>query len=289
MHLYKLAIGVNASGLKHPAYGAAVAGLGIGRAAENQSTAATGNDQGVGREGMDLHAHKVLGHAAAATVLVVDHRAQEIPEFELGHLAGDLPATHLLVQGVKQLLAGGGAGKGRAPIKRTAETSLIAKTLGRAVEGHAQPVHQIDDPRRPIGQFLDRRLVLQEIAAVDGVVEMFPLVIAQLAGKIVDTVNTALAQALWERLTGNRLIRLTLQSSSANFIAAASPANPPPTIITRGDDMILNSGEWIVESSEPLTPNLFPPLPFAVHHGELLIPVENLSSYIRLQFPEVTT
>ena len=49
--------------------------------------------------------------------------------------------------------------------------------------------------RRPISQFLDRRLVLQEIAAVHRVVEVFPLVVAQLPGKIVDAVDAALAHS----------------------------------------------------------------------------------------------
>src|SRR5690606_37179291 len=41
------------------------------------------------------------------------------------------------------------------------------------------------------------------------------------------------AHTLCERLTGVRLIRSTCTPSSASFIAAANPASPPPTIITR--------------------------------------------------------
>ena len=41
------------------------------------------------------------------------------------------------------------------------------------------------------------------------------------------------AQTLCERLTGVRLIRSTSMPSSASFMAAAKPASPPPTIITR--------------------------------------------------------
>src|ERR1044071_5570374 len=40
------------------------------------------------------------------------------------------------------------------------------------------------------------------------------------------------AQTLCERFTGTRLIRSTSMPSSANFIEAASPAKPPPTIRT---------------------------------------------------------
>ena len=75
--------------------------------------------------------------------------------------------------------------------------------------------------------------MLQEVAAVDGVVEVQPLVVALLAREVVDAVDAALAQTLCERLTGVRLIRSTSMPSSASFIAAASPASPPPTTNTR--------------------------------------------------------
>ena len=108
------------------------------------------------------------------------------------HLAGHFPAADLLVEGVEQLLAGGGPGEGRAVVERAAEAALVAKAFGRAVEGHAQAVHQVDDPRGPVGHFLDRRLVLQEVAAVDRVVEVLPLVVAELPGEVVDAVDAAL-------------------------------------------------------------------------------------------------
>ena len=117
---------------------------------------------------------------------------KKVPVLELRHLAGDFPAADLLVERVEQLLAGGRSGEGRAAVERAAEPPLVAKALGRAIEGHAQPVHQVDDPRRPVGQFLDRRLVLEEIAAVDGVVEMLPLVVAELPREVVDAVDAAL-------------------------------------------------------------------------------------------------
>ena len=80
---------------------------------------------------------------------------------------------------------------------------------------------------------LHRRLVLQKVAAVDRVIEMQPLVVALLAGEVVDAVDAALAQTLCERLTGVRLSKSTSMPNSANFMAAARPASPPPTITTR--------------------------------------------------------
>ncbi len=64
-----------------------------------------------------------------------------------------LPAADLLVQGIEELLAGGGAGEGRAGIERAAEAALVAETFRRAVEGYAQAVHEVDDPRAPLGTF----------------------------------------------------------------------------------------------------------------------------------------
>ena len=46
--------------------------------------------------------------------------------------------------------------------------------------------------RPPLGHFLDRRLMLQKVAAVDGVVEVQPLVVALLAREVVDAVDAAL-------------------------------------------------------------------------------------------------
>ena len=164
--------------------------------------AAAGDDQGVGRQGVNLHRHQVLGDAAAAAAVVVEHRAEEVPELVLGHLAGHVPAADLLVQGIEQLLAGGGPGEGRAAEERAAEAALVAESFGRAIERHAQPVHQVDDPRGPIGHFLDRRLVLQEIAAVDGVLEMLPLAVAELPGEVVDAVDAALGAAAMRARSG---------------------------------------------------------------------------------------
>ena len=89
-------------------------------------------------KGANLHRHQILADAAAADAVVVENRAEEIPELVLLHLAGDFPAADLVVQGVEQLLAGGGAGEGGALEERAAEAALVAKSLGRAIEGNAQ-------------------------------------------------------------------------------------------------------------------------------------------------------
>jgi hypothetical protein len=98
----------------------------------------------------------------------------------------------LLVERVKELLSGGCSGERGAAVERAAETTLIAKAFVRAVEGYAQAVHEIDDLWRPIGKFFHRRLVLEEVAAIDGVVEMLPLVVAELLREVVHAVDAAL-------------------------------------------------------------------------------------------------
>src|SRR5690606_10318175 len=66
------------------------------------------------------------------------------------------------------------------------------EALGRSVKRHAEAVHEIDDLGPPHAHFVHRGLVLEEIAAVDGVVEVEPLVVARLPRLVIDAVNAAL-------------------------------------------------------------------------------------------------
>src|SRR5690606_8557064 len=97
------------------------------------------------------------------------------------------------VEGVEQLLAGGGAGKRRSLVQRSAETATIDEAFGRAVKGYAEPIHQVDNFRRPVGHFLHGRLMLEEVAAIDGIIEMLPLAVAQLPRLVVDAVDATLS------------------------------------------------------------------------------------------------
>src|SRR4051794_9588157 len=60
------------------------------------------------------------------------------------------------------------------------------------------------------------------------------------------------AQTEWERLTGTREKRSTGMWSSASFMAAARPARPPPTTMTRFWDMVnsLQQGKTRREAGE---------------------------------------
>ncbi len=192
MHLDELGVAVLRAGLERAAGGAAGADHRHGRAAVDQSAAARGDDHRVGREGADFHGHQVLAHDAAARARVVEHGAEVVPGFMDFHFAGHAPAADLVVERVEQLLAGGGAGEGRALEQRAAEAALVAKALGRAIERDAETIHQVDDPGGPFGHFLDRRLMLQEVAAVGRVVEVQPLAVALLQRELVDAVDAAL-------------------------------------------------------------------------------------------------
>ena len=108
------------------------------------------------------------------TPVRVEHRGEKFPELVLRDLAFGLVAAHLLVERVEKLLAGGGAGEGGAVVERAAEAAEVEQPFGRAVEGHAHAVEQVDDAGRGFAHGLDRRLVGEEVAAVDGVVEVLP-------------------------------------------------------------------------------------------------------------------
>ncbi len=90
----------------------------------------------------------------------------------LFYFALGLVAANLLVERVEKLLTGGGSGKGGAVIERASEAAEVEKAFGSAVEGNAHAVEEIDDAGSSLAHGLDGRLVGEEIATVDGVVEM---------------------------------------------------------------------------------------------------------------------
>ncbi len=83
-------------------------------------------------------------------------------------------APHLFVERVQKLLARGGAGEGGAVEERASEAAEVEQSFGSAIERHAHAVEQIDDAGSGFAHGLDRRLVGQEVAAINGVVEMLP-------------------------------------------------------------------------------------------------------------------
>ena len=172
MDLDEFAVGVVRALLEDGGLRRAGADDGVGALAEDGADAAGGEDDGVGREGAQLHGAQVERGDAAADALGVEDGGEEFPAFVLLDLAFGFVAAHLLVERVEKLLAGGGAGKGGAVVERAAEAAEVEQALGSAIEGHAHAVEQIDDAGRGFAHGLDGRLVGEEVAAVDGVVEV---------------------------------------------------------------------------------------------------------------------
>ena len=83
-------------------------------------------------------------------------------------------APHLLVEGVDELLARGRARERGAVMERAAEAPEVEEPLIRAVEGHPHAVEEEDDAGPRLAHLQDRRLVGEEVAAVDRVVEVPP-------------------------------------------------------------------------------------------------------------------
>src|SRR5690606_34002919 len=108
------------------------------------------------------------------------------------HLAGDVPAADLFVEGIQQLLPGGRPGEGSSLVKGAPKAALVAKALGGAIEGNPQPVHQVDDSRGPVGHFLYGGLMLQKVAAVNGVEQVLRLAVSLLPRSVVDAVDSPL-------------------------------------------------------------------------------------------------
>src|SRR4029078_12459587 len=107
----------------------------------------------------NLHGDEVLTNCAAADAVIVEHRAQKIPEFALAVFTSAIPAAPLLVERVQELLTGRRAGEGGPLKQRAAEATTIEVAFGSAIEGDAEAGHEVDDFRPPIGHFLHRRLM----------------------------------------------------------------------------------------------------------------------------------
>ena len=129
-------------------------------------------DDGVGRKGAQLHGAQIERGDAARHALRIEDGGKKLPALVLLDLAFGLETPHLLVERVEQLLACRGSGKCGAVIEGSAKAAEIEQTFRRAIEGHAHAVEQIDDGRRCFAHGLDRRLVGEEVAAVDGVVKV---------------------------------------------------------------------------------------------------------------------
>src|SRR5579863_807895 len=172
VNLDEFAIGVVDALLEEGGLRGAGADHGICRAAEDGADAAGAEDDCVGGENFDFHGAEVHGGDAAADAGVIEDGGEECETFELFYFAFGFVAADLFVEGVEELLAGGGAGKGGAVIERAAETAIVEEAFGGAIEHDTHAIEEIDDGGGFVAHAFDERLIGEEIAAVDGVVEM---------------------------------------------------------------------------------------------------------------------
>ena len=191
MHLNELAVGVVAPLLVERRLRRSRAHHGICRFAKDRAVAAGGNNDGVGRKRPHCHRTQVHGADAVAHVVVVEHCGKKFPVLVLLHLALGFVAADLLVERVQQLLSRGRPGKGRAVIQRPAESPEVEQTLGRAVEGNAHAIEEVDNAGRGVAHVFYRRLIGEEVAAVNRVVKVLPGRVA-FAFQILRSVNSAL-------------------------------------------------------------------------------------------------
>ena len=192
MNLDKLAIGVKRPGGVAAARSAARADHRHRRATKDKTAATRGDNHGVGWKRPELHRDEILADRTAAPARVIDHGLQKIPELPLLHLASNFPPPHLLIQGIEKLLTGRRTSKGSPLVERATKSPLVAEALRCAVERHSEPIHQVNNARTPFRHFLDGRLMLEEVTAVDGVIKVLPLVVALLPCLRVDTVDATL-------------------------------------------------------------------------------------------------
>ena len=172
MDLDELSIRVQRALHVRPARGGPGVDDGIRAPAKDNARSARGEHHRGRGNGADLHGAQVHRHGAHTAPLAIAHHAQPLPILVLGDLALGFVAADLLVQRVEQLLSGGRPREGGAVVHRSAEPSKVQQTLGGAVEGDAHPVQQIDDARGRVAHGLDRRLLGQEVAALERVLHV---------------------------------------------------------------------------------------------------------------------
>src|ERR1700756_1952845 len=202
MYLNELAIRVIAALLIQGRLRGAGADDRIRRLAEDRANASGRDDDRVGREGAHFHRTQIHRADAAADFLPVKHRREKLPVLVLFHFAFGLIPPNLLIERIKKLLPGSRPGERRSVVESPAKAAEVEQSFRRAIEGYAHTIEQIDDPGRRLAHVLDRRLIAEKVAAIDGVVKVLPGRIA-LALQILRRVDAALRANRMRTLDGN--------------------------------------------------------------------------------------
>src|SRR5271169_1963248 len=174
MNLDKLAVGVETSLLVQRRLRRTRTDYRVRGLAKNRPVAAGRDDDRIRGKSAYFHGTQIHGANAAADLLGIEHGREEFPVFVFLDLAFGLVAAHLLIEGVQELLPCGGAGERGAVVERPTKPAKIQQAFRGAIERHAHAVEQVNNAGRSLAHRLHRRLVGQEVSAVNGVVEMLP-------------------------------------------------------------------------------------------------------------------
>src|SRR5271157_4720023 len=184
------------------------------------------------REGVYRHAAQIHGADTATDTLVVDDAGEELPRFVLRDFAFGFVAAHLLVERVEQLLASSGPRKGSAVVERAAEAPEVEQSLWSAVEGNTHAVEQVNDAGRHVAHGLCWRLAGEEVAAIDGVVEVLPGGVA-FALQVLRGIDAALRADRVRPLDRNDGEKVNVTSHLGNFDGGRKPCQSA----THNDDL----------------------------------------------------
>ena len=191
MDLDKFAVSVIGALLIESRLRGAGADDGVGGFAEDGADAPGGDDEGVAGEGAEFHGTEIHGADAAADTVLIEDRGEEFPAFVFGDATFGFEAADLLVECVEELLSGGRAGEGGAVVEGASEAAEVEQAFGRAVKGDAHAIEEVDDGGRHVAHVFDRRLIGEEVSAVDGVVEVLGRGVA-LSFEVLGSVNATL-------------------------------------------------------------------------------------------------
>ena len=162
----------------------------VRRLAEDGAAPTRCHHHRVCRECADLHGSEVLRNDALAYAFIEDGR-DERPELIAAHHARYLLRAHLLVERVEQLLTGGRTCECGTAFLRATESAQVKKTFRSAIEHDPHAIEKVHDGRSRLAHARHHGLVRQEIAAVDGIVDVLPDRIAFTLG-VEHRIDTAL-------------------------------------------------------------------------------------------------
>src|SRR6266404_4431781 len=143
---------------------------GVRGLAEDRANAPGRNDDRVGRESAHFHGAKIHRANSAARVIAVENGREEFPVLVLLYFVLGFVAADLFVERIEKLLTGRRTGKSCSAIQSSAKSAKVEQAFGSAIKGNAHAIEKVDDGGCSLAHSFYRRLVREEVSAVDGVV-----------------------------------------------------------------------------------------------------------------------